>query len=197
MHVFKYFDHPHTSPASTWSEEVATCALCGAEGPGYDGPFYGDGDDVDRVCEECLASGELAVNELSTNEGDVESLRAQLEKAPAEQREALVEERTAEVATRTPGLVTWQDLPWPAHCGDYCRFLGEGGQKELNALAPDGNGEAFFREHLYAADRELGTPPFEDLPPQAPTREEGAYDVGVYLFRCLGCGAHVIRWDAN
>ncbi|MCI0570953.1 MAG: CbrC family protein [Myxococcaceae bacterium] len=197
MRTFKYFESPRTSAASSWTEEEDTCDLCGNEGPWYEGPFVGEDDDgVERVCEECLAGGELTGQGLSANTGDVDTLRAQLQALPPAERETRIGERTEELQSRTPPLVTWQDLPWPAHCGDYCRFLGETGRKELDALAPDGNGEAFFHKHVYEADRELRID-FAELPPEAPTRDEDAWEVGVYLFRCLDCGTHVIRWDAN
>ncbi|WNG53915.1 CbrC family protein [Archangium gephyra] len=130
------------------------------------------------------------------NSGAAERLRAQLSALSPADREALVQARTTELEACTPHLVTWQDLSWPAHCCDYCRYVAEVGRKELSALAPDGNGAAFLLAHLHERDRKLALE-FSSLPPQAPTRETGAYDIGVYLFRCLGCGTAVIHWDAS
>jgi len=100
---------------------------------------------------------------------------------------------------RTPHLVTWQSFLWPAHCGDYCCFVKEVGKPDLNELAPDGDGQAFFGSHLYGrlADSTDASAVWEGIRPDSPNDNSVAYDIGVYLFQCLHCGAHVILWDCS
>jgi uncharacterized protein CbrC (UPF0167 family) len=186
---FRYFRDPHGSSNSTWTTDAEPCAFCGQSRPGYEGPYFG-GDRVDFVCEPCLMSGRLAERDLTTNEGDIDGLRAQLDARAVDDVEGEVEERRRELEERTPRLVTWQDWWWPAHCGDFCRFVGETGQAELAELAPDGDGARFVASHLPVdeAPLEWGWV----LPSLA--GDEG-YEVGVYLFQCLDCQAYVIRWD--
>ncbi len=73
---FRYFEHPHAF--STYTDQAQPCDLCGQERPGYKEPFYGC-DEVAFVCEACLVAGKLADVKGSTNEGDVGSLRGQLQ----------------------------------------------------------------------------------------------------------------------
>jgi uncharacterized protein CbrC (UPF0167 family) len=192
MTTFRYFRDPHGSRSSSWQAEPSRCAICERERPGYTGPFYGL-EQVDFVCEACLAGGRLGERGLTTNEADVEALRTQLRSRGIADGE-LVDERRAEVEERTPGVETWQDFLWPAHCGDFCRFEQEVGQAELTALAGDGDGASFFRAHLY--DEEPAGLDWEFVPPAAPGAGE-AYSVGIYLFRCVECDRPVLLWDAD
>jgi len=106
-------------------------------------------------------------------------------------------ERTAEVEQRTPSPVTWQHLSWPAHCGDYACFIGEVGQPDLNALAPNGDGKAFLAEHLHEAMLMLETDIWDWIRPDSPKDASTSYSVGVYLFQCLHCGHYLILWDVD
>jgi uncharacterized protein len=196
---FRYFRDPHTF--STYSGDSERCDLCGQIRPGYDGPFYGP-QDVDRVCEQCLATGRLLDIEGSANEGDAARVREQLAQLhpdlAADQVDALAQARTVEVETRTPHLVTWQSFFWPVHCGDYCCFLREAGKPDLRKLAPDRNGRAFLRAHLYNEDEDTGIEYlWEQLRPDSPTSQGESYTVGVYLFQCLHCQEYVILWDSD
>lgn len=196
---FCYFEHPHAF--STYTDQAQRCDLCGQERPGYKEPFYGC--DASFVCEACLAAGKLADVKGSTNEGDLGSLRGQLQEMHPdwgeEQVQELVQQRTAELEHRTPHLVTWQSFRWPAHCGDYCRFVKEVGKPDLDELAPDGDGQAFFGEHLRERDRRVTDVPdvWQSIRPDSPQDNAASYSVGVYLFRCLHCGECVIAWDSS
>ena len=174
MSEFRYFAEPH-GPSSTWTDAARTCDLCGEVRAGYEGPYYGI-EEIDFVCEPCLSSGRLAERDATANDGGANVAD------PA---------RRAELEQRTPHVSTWQDWVWPAHCGDFCRFEREAGQQELIEAAPDGYGPAFLAAHLDPAEAPLE---WDWVPPSL--AGDAGFEVGVYLFRCLVCGAPVVRWDA-
>lgn len=197
--AFRYFEHPHAF--STYRTVPAQCNVCGQSRPGYAGPFYGLRD-VEFVCEDCLTNGRLQDLDISTNQGDMGALRLQLrERLPHlsdAEREQIAREHTAEVEHRTPHLVTWQDFFWPAHCGDYCRFIKEVGKPELSQLSPDGNGPEFFAAHARdISDLAHALEVWDTIRPDVPSNGATAYSVGVYLFRCLTCEEPVLLWDCD
>lgn len=200
--TYRYFVLPHDF--SNYTAEPHSCGLCGNERPGYEGLFVatrGD-DDIEYVCEECMAAGRLREIGASTNEGDHKALREQIAALhvdlSAEDQEALVAARTDELEHATPTAITWQVFFWPAHCGDYCRFLKEVGKPELNELAPDGDGLNFFRSHNEdAMDEEHAREVWEAVREDRPVNGKNAYSLGVFLFQCLTCGEYVIHWDTD
>lgn len=167
--TYRYCRDPRAEVVSTWQDEPGRCELCGHEGPGYSGPFYGERD-CDFVCERCLVGGALAEVDVSTNEGDVRALRAQLSGVPEPERERLVRERTDELAHRTPHLVTWQELAGGA---DLWRW---------------------FLEHV-REPHDVGFTA-EDLAPRASRRGE-QWSLVVYHFRCTSCGRSVLHRDCD
>lgn len=196
---YRYFELPHQF--STYQEVPQRCAVCGRDIPGYAGPFYSE-HDIEFACEDCLSSGRLQEYAATTNEGDIAALRQQLWELRAvvsdAERERLAHERTIELQHCTPRPVTWQDFVWPAHCGDFCRFVKEVGQPELAQLSPYGDGEAFFTSHARdIADSQHAHTIWENIRPDIPTDARNAYSVGVYLYRCLSCGEHVLLWDCD
>jgi hypothetical protein len=197
--VYRYFELPHRF--STYKETPRRCDVCGREAPGYAGSFYGNGD-IEFVCEDCLSTGRLQEHGVTTNKGDVEALREQLRVPRADvsdvERNRLARERTVELEHRTPHPVTWQAFFWPAHCGDYCRFVKEVGKPELMQLSLDGDGEAFLAAHSYDIVDDLHAHSiWESIRPDIPGDGYIAYSVGVYLFRCLYCDEYVLHWDAD
>lgn len=196
---FRYFKQPHQF--STYQAASRRCDVCEHEGPGYGGPFYGTRA-ITFVCEDCLASGRLQHYGATTNDGNTEALRQQVWEWNPDlsdvERARLVQERTIELTLLTPHLVTWQEVVWPAHCGDYCRFIKEVGQPELAHPSPEGDGEAFFAAHAHdIADRSHAHAMWEGIRSDIPINGHAAYPVGVYLFRCLTCGEPVLLWDAD
>jgi uncharacterized protein CbrC (UPF0167 family) len=191
--TYRYFRDPRAAVVTTWQDEPGTCGLCGKEGPGYSGSFVGERD-CDFVCEPCLLRGALAEAELSTNEGDVGALRGQLAGVPDAERERIVRDRTDELEHRTPSLVTWQELRWPACCGDWARFEGEVGRSELEQLAGGADAWRWFLDHV----RDPGDVGFgsEDLAPRASGRGE-QWSLVVYHFRCTSCGRSILHWDCS
>lgn len=191
--TFRYFREPRAEVVTTWQDDPGTCELCGSEAAGYSGPFTGERD-CDFVCERCLFDGKLRDADLSTNEGDVGALRRQLDQLPAPERDRLVRERTDELERRTPHLVTWQDLSWPACCGDYARFEGEVGRAELTALAGGEDPWPWLLAHVRDAE-EVGFSA-EDLAPQA-SRPGKQWSLVVYHFACTVCGKSILHWDCD
>jgi uncharacterized protein len=196
--TFRYFRDPHHF--STYTEEPQTCDICGRDRPGYEAPFYGE-EDLDFVCEKCLASGRLAEQDCTTNSVDRSNLQTQIEAAEPglakDEIDARVEQIASEVEERTPGIVTWQDFVWPAHCGDCCIFIKEVGKKDLNALAPNGGGQAFFEQHLGESAEMDVDDLWSSVRPDSPTSNETSYHVAVYLFQCLHCQDYTILWDMD
>lgn len=200
--TFRYFAQPHEF--SNYTTPPKACDFCGETRPYYSGPFFGPGDDEEReiICEDCLASGRLEQYDMTNNDGDHVALKCQLtEQRPdltQEEIERLTRERTAELESRTPSPQTWQYIEWPAHCGDYCRYVKEIGQPELVALAADGDGAAYFAAHSPdISDIEHAREVWDGIRPDAPEDLSQQYSTGVYLFACLACDERIILWDCD
>ena len=172
---FRYFRDPHHFSSYTDTGEV--CPFCGLVRPGYGGGFFGlDTEGYDFICEVCLLEGKLAEKDLTINEGSI-----------------LHPERISELEQRTPAIMTWQQLLWPAHCGDFCCFLKEAGQLDLQRLAPDDDGQRFFEDHMEERQEDV----WKNIRPDAPVDNSMGWSIGVYLFQCLECGEYVIQWDCD
>jgi uncharacterized protein CbrC (UPF0167 family) len=196
--TFRYFRDPHHF--STYTQEPRTCDVCGRTPPGYEGPFYSE-EDLDFVCESCLASGRLAEQDATTNSADTRTLYWQIKIAnphlSEEQIETLVNDKTAELEQRTPHIVTWQDFEWPAHCQDYAAFVKEAGKPDLTALSPVGDGRFFLNEHLYHGLTTDLDHLWSSVRPDSPTSNDTSYSTAIYLFQCLHCNDYTILWDTD
>lgn len=196
--MFKYFKDPHHF--AHYHAEGDTCNICGERRPGYAGPFFGKAD-IDFVCEPCLAAGRLAESGNYSNDPDVGAMRKQLREGHPDldeaELESVVKERTEQLIRRTPQPATWQHLIWPAHCGDYCCYLKEAGTPDLEALAPGGDGKAFFADHLLDPEETDADLVWEGIRPDSPRDSSISYTVGVYLFQCRHCGEYLIHWDCE
>ena len=172
------------------------CHFCLRARAGYEGPFYGERE-IEFVCEECLAAGRLADEDVTTNDGDWDRLYQQLEdihyRKHDEEIQMLAEPLRAELEQRTPPLPSWQDWPWPAHCGDYCEYVKEAGQPDLLAVASPEGQPRLFGAKDDAAFREW----WSRLRPDSPEDNSTPYSPGVYLFQCLHCKQFVVEWDAD
>lgn len=190
----------HTSlPVSPPNQPPAI--FCGELRPNFS-PFLGISKGRKVICETCLASGRLDSLNVILNGSDSGTLLRQLAELHPEMSrekiERIARERTVELETRTPSPRTWQDFTWPIHCGDYCCYIKEIGQPELVALAPDGDGPAYFTAHSPdISDIAHAHEVWADIRPDAPLDVERVFSVGVYLFTCLACGEHIILWDCD
>lgn len=192
----RYFAEPHVW--STYVTKAQACHFCHREGPGYEGPFYGP--DIDLVCEECLAAGMLETVDATTCSGNVDALHDQIAEQPltAARRKTLLAELTRELEGHTPPLITWQDLLWPAHCGDYCRFVKEVGRKDVETLAGGDDPQSYLEEHLEEGARESTDIDdlWESITPGS-LEKASRWGTCAYLFECLVCAEHVILWDCD
>lgn len=191
---FRYFRDPYHF--SSYENKGERCPFCGLICVGYGGGFYGlDTDGYDFICEVCLLEGRLTEKGFTTNDGgDLRpGIHLRFPELPETELEALIRTRTTELEQHTPQVETWQGLTWPSHCGDFCCFLKEAGQLDMQRLAPNSNGRQFFEDHM--EERQEGV--WETIRPDAPVDNSAAYSVGVYLFQCLECSQYIIQWDCD
>lgn len=194
---FVYFADPQNF--STWSELPQECTLCGQERSGFEGPFYGE-EDVEFICEACLASGAIVETGANTNDGDMESLREQMQEAnPGMGEEALakeVERKFATLGEQTPPMATHAPLLWPAHCGDFCIFVKEVGQADLKQVAPRGDALTFMMMHLVeTAPGQDAQQIYDRMRPESTENNHISHSPAVYLFQCRNCGEQFILSD--
>lgn len=198
QHKFTYFADPEHF--STWSREPQDCPICGEYKPGYEGPFYGGEEDIEFLCEKCLRSGVVVEFGATTNDGDMEALRAQIlekmEFLSPEQVAREVEKKLTVLTERTPPMATNGPLPWPAHCADFCEYIKEVGRQDLATLSPTGDGERFLYQHFQKTDdRDNPESIYKRMTPGTLENNHESHSPAVYLFKCLECGKHVILSD--
>ena len=74
--TFRYFRDPHHF--STYTAGAATLRHLRPHPPRYEGPFYSE-QDLDFVCEPCLASGRLCPAHTTANKLDRQALYQQIQ----------------------------------------------------------------------------------------------------------------------
>ncbi len=154
---FKYFEHPEKF--AVWLKLPTRCDFCGAEKRCFDGAAFQSSESVAAICEECLLAGALREKDVYACEGDIAELQNQLQALKPHKSAGSVNRRAGEITDdlerTTPPIFTHQNWYWPCHGGDYCTFLGYGSKPLYHQLAPDGDGEEFFKNSLYHTVEDL------------------------------------------
>ena len=168
---FRYFRDPDNFAFKTDSE--IECSVCGKLGVWFDaGGFYGI-DEIECICEECLAAGKLKDLEIEANEASKGS-----------------PEEAEEIIYATPALPTWQDRIWPYVDGNYCVF-------ERIASKEDFDSKDEFKASFPSKVAEHSDLDWiwEILPDKRVKNYRQGGDVTVYLFS--NNGKKYCKWDAN
>ena len=116
----------HPDPLATGSivPSDSSCECCGrARGYLYKAPIFCK-DEVQDICPWCIASGEAATKFDAHFSDDHPLIEAGISASVIN-----------EVTRRTPGVFSWQQERWQAHCNDACEFHGDASLPELQNLS--------------------------------------------------------------
>ena len=170
---FKY----HPDPIGTGAfikGEPCKCGCCGRETEiWYESPFYSV-DNVKCLCPECIANGSAAKKFDGQFQDDCSV------------DEVSDEKKLDELIHRTPGYHGWQQEYWPAHCDDYCAFIGYVGWDDLVRLGIDTEIEESYGTQIDGWD-------IEEL---KQSMKNGGSVQG-YLFKCLHCDKYRLQIDCD
>lgn len=166
---FKYCpDTINTNILTIGGTEVCDC--CGETvDVYYEGSFYSV-EDVECLCPECIDNGTAA-----------KKFDGQFQQDIFNDEKVVNEEYRDEILHRTPSYISWQGSNWPAHCDDYCEFLGDAGWDKIEELRIQDSFENFTGLDI----KELK----EYLSPNG--------SLCGYLFRCLKCGKYCLCVDCD
>ena len=175
MENLPFFEY-HPEPLKTkafLADKVVVCDCCGDEtNVYYEGPFYAV-EEIEFLCPFCIKSGK-ASEKFNGIFQDSESCD-----------EVSDDKKLKELCTRTPGYGGWQQEVWPAHCDDYCAFVGYVGWDEIVKMGLEAEIEADLIED--------GVYPL----PQVKRYLKNNGSMQGYLFRCLVCCKHRLHIDCN
>jgi uncharacterized protein CbrC (UPF0167 family) len=192
------FQYIHDIRFSCESPTPEVCVICGVFGRAFWLLVINESDHDDFfVCESCLSAGRLTEKDLQMNEADSFSLARQLRSSHPELSEeelrAAIIERTREVEKRTPRPIILNTFVWPAHCGDYLIFHKQVSSEDLNQVAEDADGKAFFTSRI----------PAEFTANRGPDALDREWEHGLngfwrfYLWRCRECREYVLTYDCE
>jgi len=196
MAYFKYYPHPEK-----WLKNIneATCELCSQ----YSVCITANDVRLDkdkRYCITCINNFSLKpfleTEDRRINEASYKSIiEERTKRFPQKDHDEIVKEAKYFqdlIRYATPKVVTWQDITWPDHCGDFCIFESYGAQSEINALADDGDGNAFMEGAVEDWHLEF----WNELSDN-PLTNENCLDshIGIYIFRCLECHKAILQWN--
>jgi len=172
----------------------AKCVVCGQKEPEFGFiVFHDEGCDEHDVCMSCLRSGALKNISIAVNHPDLDTFvnlrRPGISDAD---QEAYIQERSDEIMYRTPRPAIQNEFRWPVHCFDYLTFHRPVYPEDLDRLAPDGNGRAYFVEHLETKETDWHQ---EDI--DAFWTSGGRGHVTAYLWHCAECLAFVITCEVE
>lgn len=149
---------------------LETCDCCGENvDVYYEGSFYTT-EDVDCLCPECISSGLAA-----------EKFDGEFQQDIFNDENVTNEDYKDEILHRTPSYISWQGSNWPAHCDDYCEFLGDAGWDILKKIGIEND----FENYTGFSYEDLK----EYLAPNG--------SICGYLFRCLKCGKYCLCADCD
>lgn len=170
---FKYHPNPIETGAFIQGEPQR-CECCGElTDTWYESPFYSR-DDVECICPECIANGSAAKKFNGQFQDDYSV------------DEVSDESKLDELVHRTPGYHGWQQEYWPAHCDDYCAFIGYVGWDDLVNMGIDKEIEESYGSEINGWDIEL----------LKQNMRNGGSMQG-YLFKCLHCGQYRLQIDCD
>jgi len=101
--MFRYFRDPDNFAFKV--DQASPCSVCGRVGLWFDAEGFYGANEIECICDDCLAQGRLKELEMETNEAS----------------EGTEEEKDI-IRFRTPALPIWQDRMWPFVNGQYCVF---------------------------------------------------------------------------
>jgi uncharacterized protein len=177
---FTYHPDPVGNGLVTTSDKI--CACCGrARGFIYRGPVYATQELNEQLCPWCIADGAAAAKFNATFTDDVPLLEG------GDLDAAIVEI----ITKRTPGYIGWQQEAWQTHCSDACAYIGFPTHAELDGV---------LATAVASLTDGLGIPE-KDWQSMRKAYVAGGFQpqgrVGLYKFRCLHCGTHVLVCDSN
>lgn len=168
---FKYHPEPIKTGAFKIGEAVV-CECCDkATNVFYSEPFFSV-DEIEFLCPDCIKSGR-AHEKFDGDFQDSHSYDKVSDK-----------EKLNELCTRTPGYCGWQQEYWPAHCDDFCAFIGYVGWNEIQQMGIEKEIEEDISKN-------------SDYPISAVKQHlmiNGSMQG--YLFRCLVCSKHRLHIDS-
>ncbi|MDE6593746.1 MAG: CbrC family protein [Oscillospiraceae bacterium] len=140
----------------------------------YCSPFYTKVEKVNVICPECISSGKAA-----------EKFNGEFQD-PANAGEVSDPAKLDELVRRTPGYHSRQESYWPAHCNDYCAFIGYVDWTDIEEMGIEKEIEETFDKSINVADLDIIK---RDM--------RGESSIGGYLLKCLHCGKHVLYTDLD
>lgn len=173
---FAYHPDPVRTQVFEENDPPVICECCGEKTKlSYTYPFISEVYDIDALCPACIASGKPAA------EKDGEYHRP-------EYLEQVDDPAAAETLLHhTPGILSYDDVLWRAHCDDYCAYLGVYTYEELK------------REGLLS---ELWEDPLTDCSrwnDMTLAKSLNEYQLGflIHVFECLTCRRHLFFIDED
>ena len=169
--IFKYHPEPIKTGAFK-TDKIVICECCGKKtAVYYSAPFFAI-EEIEFLCPECIKTGKANAKFDGTFQDDCAC------------DEVGDKEKLNELCTRTPGYCGYQQEYWPAHCDDYCAFIGYVGWDEISQIGIEAEITTDLTEKGY---------PISTI---AEHLKIGGSMQG-YLFRCLVCNKYRLHIDCD
>lgn len=138
---------------------------------------YGDFPEGLVLCPECIASGEAGKKydiEFNLVSDEIED-----------------ENKNFKVIKCTPPILSWNDMEFKTHCGDYAEYIGPAYWQDIENL---GNEAINNIDEDLKLNYEIFYVKLKDLKKVTPNRDCGMH---LHLFRCKHCGKYLIQIDLD